>query len=84
MCSIYSLHWKINHTQRDNPKDVDVVMPIYNLIEYDDNYSKTSGQSWQYYKDEIFLVADGAIADFSADDDNSASLEFKQKITTET
>ena len=27
-------------------------MPRYNLMEYSDNYSKTSGSSWQYYKDE--------------------------------
>ena len=27
-------------------------MPIYNLIEYSDNYSKTSGSLWQYYKDD--------------------------------
>ena len=25
---------------------------MYNLIEYSDNYSKTSGRLWQYYKDE--------------------------------
>ena len=27
-------------------------MPVYNLIEYSDNYSKISGSLWQYYKDE--------------------------------
>ena len=27
-------------------------MPMYNLIEYSDNYSKTSGILWKYYKDE--------------------------------
>ena len=27
-------------------------MPTYNLIEYRDNYSKTSGSLWQYYKDD--------------------------------
>ena len=27
-------------------------MPMYNLIEYSDNYSKTSGSLWQYYKEE--------------------------------
>ena len=29
-----------------------MVMPMYNLIEYSDNYSKTSGSLWQYYKVE--------------------------------
>ena len=32
--------------------DIDIVMPMYNLIEYSDNYSKTSGSLWQYYKDD--------------------------------
>ena len=34
---------KINNTQVDNAKDIDIVMPMYNLIEYTDNYAKTSG-----------------------------------------
>ena len=36
----------------DNAKDINIVMPMYNLIEYSDNYSKTSGSFWQYYRDE--------------------------------
>ena len=43
---------KINNTQVDNAKDIDIVMPMYNLIEYSDNYAKTSGSLWQYYRDE--------------------------------
>ena len=34
---------EINNTQVHNAKDIDIVMPMYNLIEYSDNYSKTSG-----------------------------------------
>ena len=33
---------EINHTQIDNAKDIDIVMPMYNLIEYSDYYSKRS------------------------------------------
>ena len=33
----------VNNTQIDNAKDIDVVMPMYNLIEYGDDYSKTLG-----------------------------------------
>ena len=44
--------YEINNTEIDNAKDVDIVMPLYNLIEYSDNYSKTSGSLWQYYRDE--------------------------------
>ena len=40
----------INNTEIDNAKDIDIVMPMYNLIEYSDNYPKT-GNLYQYYKD---------------------------------
>ena len=43
---------RINNTEIDNAKDIDIVMPMYNLIEYSDNYSKTSRNLYQYYKDE--------------------------------
>ena len=43
---------KINDTKIDNAQDIEIVMPMYNLREYSDNYSKTSGGLWQYYKDE--------------------------------
>ena len=42
----------INNTDIDSAQDNDIVMPTYNLIEYSDNYSKTSGNLWQYYKDD--------------------------------
>ena len=43
---------RINNTGIDNAHDIDIVMPMYNLIEYSDNYSKKSGSLWQYYKDD--------------------------------
>ena len=43
---------RINNTDIDNAQDIDIVMPMYNLIEYSDNDSKTSGSLWQYYKDD--------------------------------
>ena len=43
---------EINNTEIDNAKDIDVVMPMYILIEYGDNYSKTSRSLCQYYNDE--------------------------------
>ena len=42
----------INNTQIDNEKYIDAVMHMYNLIEYRDNYLKTSGSLWQLYRDE--------------------------------
>ena len=43
---------RINGIDIDNARDIDIVMPMYNLIEYSDNYSKASGSLWQYYKDD--------------------------------
>ena len=43
---------EINNTRIDHAKYIDTVMPMYNLIEYGDNYSETSGSLWQYYGDE--------------------------------
>ena len=45
---------EINNTEIDNAKDIDIVMPMYNLTEYSDNYSKTPGSLYQYYKDEPY------------------------------
>ena len=65
---------EINNTQIDNPKDNDIVMPMYNLIEYSDNYAKTTGSLWQYFRDE------------PVDDDieDSKSFKSKTKITGKT
>ena len=44
---------EINNTRIDNAKKKrDIVMPMYNLIEYSDDYSKTSGSLWHCYRDE--------------------------------
>ena len=43
---------EINNTQVDNAKDIDIVMPTYNLTEYSDNHAKTTGSLWQYFRDE--------------------------------
>ena len=42
---------RINNTDVDNAHDIDIVMPMYNLIEYSDKYPKTCGSSWKYNKD---------------------------------
>ena len=52
---------------------------MYSLKEYIDNYSKTSGSLWQYYRDEPALTDSGAIANFHASD-NSALFKYKRKI----
>ena len=37
----------------DNAEDLDVVMPMYNLIEYSKNYRKTTRSLWNYNRDEL-------------------------------
>ena len=44
---------KINNTFIDNAENLHIVMSMYNLFEYSNNYSKTSGSLWNYYRDEI-------------------------------
>ena len=64
---------EINSNQIDNAKYLDVVMPMHNLIEYNDCYSKTSGSLWRYYRDDP--------------NDNitrSQPLKYKTKITGKT
>ena len=58
---------RINNRDIDNAQDIDIVMPMYNLIEYSDNYSKTFGSLWQYYKDD-------------PNDNITQSESFKSKI----
>ena len=43
---------KINGLKIDNAEDLDVVMPMYNLLEYSKNYRKTTGSLWSYYRDK--------------------------------
>ena len=71
---------EINNTQIDNAKDIDIVIPIHNLMEYSNNYFTISGSLWHYYRYEPFFDANGAVADFPVDNNNSASFKFKTKI----
>ena len=42
---------KINNTLIDNAEDLDIVIPMYNLLEYSKNYRKATGGLWNYYRD---------------------------------
>ena len=75
---------KINNTQVDDAQKNDIVMPMYNLIEYSDAYSKTSGSLWQYYRDKPVLDGDKNITDSLANNNNSIFFKFKQQITGQT
>ena len=74
---------KINNTQIDNAEYIDIVMPMYNLIEYSDNYSKTSGSLWQYCTEVPAVNNNGNIVDFNGANVTD-SFNFKTKITGQT
>ena len=71
---------EINNRKVDDAQYIDIVMPMYNLIEYSDVYSKISGSLWQSYRDELALDNNNNIIDFPANN-NSILFNFKQKIT---
>ena len=69
---------KINNTQIDNAEYIDIVMLMYNLIEFSDNYSKTSGTLWQYCTELPAVNNAGNIIDFDGAN-VTASFNLKQK-----
>ena len=74
---------EINNTQVDNTKNLDIVMPMYNIIGYSDNYSKISGSLWQYRKDIPAVDNNNAIVNFT-DYNLTDSFNFKVKMTGQT
>ena len=58
-------------------------MPMYNLVEYSDNYSKTSRSLWQYSKEIPAIDDNGAIVNFNGANATD-SFNFKTKITAQT
>ena len=65
---------KINDVKIDNAEDLDVVMPIYNLLECSKNYKKTTGSLWNYHRDEPSNPLSS----------NSKSFKYKTSITGKT
>ena len=66
---------KINGVKIDNAEDLDVVMPMYNLLEYSKNYRKTIGSLWNYYRDEPNSSTDNSDTTLSIL--NSESFDYK-------
>ena len=65
---------EINDTFVDYADFINIKMPMYNLIEYSDNYSDTSGRLWDFKRDEIVNNAD------VANDDNDLSFKYRASI----
>ena len=68
----------INNTRVGNAKDIDVVMSMFNSIEYSDNYPKTSESLQQYCKDIPAVSNNGEIVGFN-EGNASDSFNFKAK-----
>ena len=68
----------VNNTEIDNAKYIDIVMLMYNLIEYRDNYSKTSGSLWQSCKEIVAINNTGNIVYF-IEANATDSFNFKTK-----
>ena len=64
---------EINDEHVDTVENLDIVIPMYNLIEYTDNYQDSSATLYQYKRDEP--PENDAVADLTAD--NSSSLKYK-------
>ena len=58
-------------------------MPMYNLIEYSENYLKASGILWQIYRDAL-VVNNNEIIDFNLGNANTRSFNLKVKLTGQT
>ena len=69
-----------NNAQVENAKNLDIVMTMYNLIEYSDSYSKKSGSLSQYCKDIPAVDNNNAIVNFK-ENNLTDSFNFKVKIT---
>ena len=74
---------RMNNADIDNAEDIDIIMPMYNLTEYSDNYSKTSGSLWQYCKD-IPVVNNNGVNAFFNGANATDSFDLKTKIPSQT
>ena len=72
---------EINETFVDNAEHINIAMPMYNLIEYSDNYSDTSGSLWQFKRDEIEGDVDLTV-DAQHIPNNSSSFKYKSSFIT--
>ena len=67
---------KLSSALMDNTEDLDIVMPMYNLLEYSKTYSVTSGSLWNYYLDEVDNINDNP--------SDGKSFKYKTKIAGKT
>ena len=74
---------KINGALAENAEDLEIVMPMYNLLPYSKNYSKTSASLWSYYRDELTDETNNNNGP-NKNVINSKSFKYKTSITGST
>ena len=72
---------EINENFVDETDFINIAMPMHNLIEYNDNYSDTSGSLWQFKRDEIEGDVDLTV-DAQHIPNNSSSFKYKSSFVT--
>ena len=72
---------EINETFIDKAEHINIAILMYNLIEYSDNYSDTSGSLWQFKRDEIEGHADLTVNGNHLQN-NSSSFKHKSSLIT--
>ena len=72
---------KINNQLIENTEDLDIVMPMYNLLEYSKSYSKTTESFWNCYGDEWNIAVGGANSNISYSIKDSKCFDYETSIT---
>ena len=68
----------INGEHVETPENLDIIMPMYNLIEYSDNYADSSGSLYQFKRDEPLMNDAGNPNTVTLD--NSTSFKYKASL----
>ena len=67
-----------NDTFVDYANFINIAMPMYNVIEYSDNYSDSSGNIWSFKRDDVVNNAD------VTNDDKTPSFQYKANLIAKT
>ena len=71
------LHLKIDE-HVETAENLDIIMPMYNLLEYSDNYADSSGSLYQFKRDESLMNDSGNLNNVALD--NSTSFKYKARL----
>ena len=69
----------INDEHVETAENLDIIIPMYNLLEYSDNYAVSSGSMWQFKRDESPMNDAGNALNVALD--NSSSFKYKASLS---